>query len=102
VYGPAWARNVRRRPVQVATQAGSRESVSSSSAQYRLAAGAAAATAAREGTGGVGGGYAGLGPSAGVVAGGGAGEDPAGASRRLPSFLALEIPTEGRAAKDRL
>src|SRR5262249_27097697 len=30
-----------------------------------------------------------------------AGDDPALASRRLQSFLALEIPTSGRAAKDR-
>src|SRR5262249_41232604 len=33
--------------------------------------------------------------------GGEPGDDPALASRRLQSFLALEVPTSGRAAKDR-
>ena len=44
---PPSAGNVRRRPVQVATQARSRESVSPPSAQHRLAAGAASPAAAR-------------------------------------------------------
>ena len=37
--------------------------------------------------------------SAGLVPGGEAGDDPAVASRRVQSFLALEIPTSARSAK---
>src|SRR5262245_18252841 len=44
---PSSACNVRRRPVQVATEAGSRESVSAPSAQHRLAVGAVSPASAR-------------------------------------------------------
>ena len=44
---PALARDVRRRPIQVATQARSREPVSPSSAQHRIEASAASSAAAR-------------------------------------------------------
>jgi hypothetical protein len=44
--------------------------------------------------------HADLAQSVGFVAGGEAGDDPAVASRRLQSFLALEIPTSGRSAED--
>ena len=44
---PPFAREVRRRHIQVATQAGSREPVSPSSAQHRIEASGASSAAAR-------------------------------------------------------
>src|SRR5208282_2801837 len=90
-HTPALTLDLRRRHLQVAAQARSREPVSPSSAQYSIAAGAASFAAARERPGIVRADDPALAQPARPIPGGEAGDDFAMASLWIQSVLALEI-----------
>src|SRR6516165_6008761 len=101
VRAPAFARNVRRRLVQAAAPARSREPVSASSTQHRLEACAGSSSTARQRPGPAGVDDPALAEPARCGAGRSTGDHPSLAPRGLHDVLALEIAEEARAAKDR-